>query len=382
MPCHSPIMFFQIVLLAVNSSLSAVASTLPPVYPADAAAAFPTEDGLSRIPPLDEPPLQVMTRFFVWQRATLSADPEPLKRGDSSGDTGHGIADSMPCHSPIMFFQNDLQALTKRVEELESKSQAIASPGASTSFQPDISKMQEKIDDLENRSRRSNVLFYGISDSNKSEAWDVYKRLAREFCPNKLGISVSTIARAHRIGRFSPVKPRPIIAKLFNEKEVETVMANGFKLKNTTFSVSRDYSEAVRDIRQLSRRWSSTRSEPEPDRRSSGLLGYLMPFYLCPVLYPGTKVGCVVKAKVGPRTVRVHANPKEQLATTQESKCFYCVLVMMSWWLLRAMPKPVLAFLPAIALPLLGIMGHEQIASNYLSVRVILFNGDIPKGKH
>lgn len=94
---------------------------------------------------------------------------------------------------------------------------------------------------------------------------------------------------------------------------------------------------------ELSRRWSSTRSEPEPDRRSSGLLGYLMPFYLCPVLYPGTK----------------------------ESKCFYCVLVMMSWWLLRAMPKPVLAFLPAIALPLLGIMGHEQIASNYLSMDVL-----------
>ncbi|KAH7978045.1 hypothetical protein HPB49_004308 [Dermacentor silvarum] len=108
--------------------------------------------------------------------------------------------------------------------------------------------MQEKIDDLENRSRRSNVLFYGISDTNKSEASDVSERLASEFCTNKLGISVSTIARAHRIGRFSPVKPRPIIAKLFNEKEVETVMANGFKLKNTTFSVSRDYSEAVRDI--------------------------------------------------------------------------------------------------------------------------------------
>lgn len=118
--------------------------------------------------------------------------------------------------------------------------------------------MQEKIDDLENRSRRSNVLFYGISDTNKSEAWDVSERLAREFCTNKLGISVSTIARAHRIGRFSPDKPRPIIAKLFNEKEVETVMANGFKLKNTTFSVSRDYSEAVRDIRRKLWQFSKT----------------------------------------------------------------------------------------------------------------------------
>lgn len=146
--------------------------------------------------------------------------------------------------------QNDLQALTKRVEELESKSQLTASPGPSASSEPNISKMHEKIDDLENRSRRSNVLFYGISDTEKSEAWDVSERLVHEFCTNKLGITVSTIARAHRIGCFSSDKPRPIIAKLYNEKEVESVMGNGFKLKYTTFSVSRDYSEAVRDRRR------------------------------------------------------------------------------------------------------------------------------------
>ncbi|KAL3191646.1 hypothetical protein MRX96_059738 [Rhipicephalus microplus] len=96
-------------------------------------------------------------------------------------------------------------------------------------------------------------------------------------------------------------------------------------------------------LSELSRRWSSARSEQETDRHSSGLLGYLMPFYLCPVLYPGTK----------------------------ESKSFYCVLVMMSWWLMRVMPKPVLAFLPIIALPFLGIMGHEQVASSYLSMDVL-----------
>ncbi|XP_072142916.1 uncharacterized protein [Dermacentor andersoni] len=73
------------------------------------------------------------------------------------------------------------------------------------------------------------------------------------------------------------------------------------------------------------------------------MLTYLMPFYLCPVLYPGTK----------------------------ESKCFYCVLLMMSWWQVRPIPRPVLAFLPAIALPLLGIMGHDQVATNYFSVDVL-----------
>ncbi|KAL3244320.1 hypothetical protein MRX96_018940 [Rhipicephalus microplus] len=95
-------------------------------------------------------------------------------------------------------------------------------------------------------------------------------------------------------------------------------------------------------ISDLAKRWSSGKAEKK-QRKTLGLLNYLMPFYLCPVLYPGTK----------------------------ESKCFYCVLLMMSWWQLHAMPKPVLAFLPAIALPLFGIMGHEQVAANYLSMDVL-----------
>ncbi|XP_075540981.1 uncharacterized protein LOC142575473 isoform X3 [Dermacentor variabilis] len=93
---------------------------------------------------------------------------------------------------------------------------------------------------------------------------------------------------------------------------------------------------------ELAKRWSWSRADT-PKRDTSGMLSYLMPFYLCPVLYPGTK----------------------------ESKCFYCVLLMMSWWQVRPIPRPVLALLPAIALPLLGIMGHEQVATNYFSVDVL-----------
>lgn len=68
----------------------------------------------------------------------------------------------------------------------------------------------------------------------------------REFCTQKLGIAVTSVARAHRLGRFSTDKKRPIIAKFYNEKEVESVLSLGYKLKNTNLSVSRDYSEAVR----------------------------------------------------------------------------------------------------------------------------------------
>ncbi|XP_077543323.1 uncharacterized protein LOC144155629 [Haemaphysalis longicornis] len=112
---------------------------------------------------------------------------------------------------------------------------------------------QEKIDDLENRSRRSNVLFFGIEDTDQSESWEASETHVREFCSNKLSVTAASIARAHRLGRFSAEKTRPIIAKFYNEKtrrDVETILSKGVKLKNTTFSISRDFSEAVRDKRR------------------------------------------------------------------------------------------------------------------------------------
>lgn len=89
--------------------------------------------------------------------------------------------------------KNDLDSLTKRVKEVEGKLESLSSEttissqndnltkiqnqiqdlkskfasGTSTqtrssSNEHDMSVMHDKIDDLENRSRRSNLLFYGI----------------------------------------------------------------------------------------------------------------------------------------------------------------------------------------------------------------------------
>ncbi|KAH7985171.1 hypothetical protein HPB49_026570 [Dermacentor silvarum] len=142
--------------------------------------------------------------------------------------------------------KNDLQLLTKMVTELEAKLNTLPSKQPVSNENTDISKIQNKVDDLENRSRRLNVLFFGINDSNAAEPWENSERHVREFCTQKLGIAVTSVARAHRLGRFSTDKKRPIIAKFYNEKEVESVLSLGYKLKNTNLSISRDYSKAVR----------------------------------------------------------------------------------------------------------------------------------------
>lgn len=135
------------------------------------------------------------------------------------------------------------------IDDLQSKV-SKSSSGAVIRHENDLAKIQDKLDDLENRSRRSNLLFYGVTDTDGSESWEASERIVKEICSNNLGISVSSVARAHRLGCFSSDKKRPIIAKFYNEKEVESILSKGYKLKNTTISVSRDYSEAVRDKRR------------------------------------------------------------------------------------------------------------------------------------
>lgn len=157
-----------------------------------------------------------------------------------------------------------LSEMQNQIVVLQSKIQSCGSSEATTS-RVNISIIRDKIDDLENRSRRSNVLFYGIADGGPTESWEAVQKIVTDFCQNQLGLTVTSIARAHRLGRFLPDKTRPIIAKFFNDKEVEAIISRGSKLKNTLFGLSRDFSKPVREKRRNLLQFSKT-IKKESDR--------------------------------------------------------------------------------------------------------------------
>lgn len=155
--------------------------------------------------------------------------------------------------------KNDLDQLTNRVHEIETKIKSLPSSQPVSNETADMFKIQDKLDDLENCSRQSNILFFGIPDGDATESWEDSERHLKDFCIEKLGVTVASISRAHRLGRFSNGKTRPIIAKFYNEKEVESVLNLGYKLKGSSFSLSRDYySEAVRQKRRRLWQFSKT----------------------------------------------------------------------------------------------------------------------------
>ncbi|XP_075550206.1 uncharacterized protein LOC142583601 [Dermacentor variabilis] len=118
------------------------------------------------------------------------------------------------------------------------------------SLEQQVSAVRKKNVDLENRSRRLNLVFYGIDDGNHSETWIRSENLVKGICKTNLGIELNSIQRAHRVGRYSDRFKRPVIVNFSSYKEKQDVLSNANKFKGSPYSVDQDYSSDTREIRK------------------------------------------------------------------------------------------------------------------------------------
>ncbi|XP_049516930.1 uncharacterized protein LOC125942697 [Dermacentor silvarum] len=105
--------------------------------------------------------------------------------------------------------------------------------------------------DMENRSRRNNLIFFGFQDA-ATETWQDSETKVLDFCKEKLNVSISadSVERAHRLGRYTSTKKRPIIVKFLSFKDKQRILLVASRLKGTNFAISEDYSNKVRQERQ------------------------------------------------------------------------------------------------------------------------------------
>ncbi|XP_042142747.1 uncharacterized protein LOC120837858, partial [Ixodes scapularis] len=123
--------------------------------------------------------------------------------------------------------------------------------GVTATLTNSLATLAERVDDSENRSRRSNLLFFGLPDSDR-ETWAQSEQKIINLCSQHLDINIMPdgIERAHRLGRYRPNQNRPIIVKFALHKTKERIFSQGKKFKDTSFAVSEDFSPSV----QLARR--------------------------------------------------------------------------------------------------------------------------------
>lgn len=134
-----------------------------------------------------------------------------------------------------------------------------------------LENTEDKLDYLENQSRRNNIRFDNIPEDPK-ETWDDTETKVRKVLESNMGFKEKIpIERAHRVGkgRRSDNKPRSIVVKFLKFKDRESVLKNGSKLKGTNIFAREDLSERI-----LARR--ASQMEEFKDARRNGKIAYFV----------------------------------------------------------------------------------------------------------
>ncbi|XP_072144699.1 uncharacterized protein [Dermacentor andersoni] len=146
---------------------------------------------------------------------------------------------------------NDLSVKVQFAEETASRVTSLHATIERISCRVDsatsaLASMRDSQDDLEDRSRRNNLIFVGLPDT-ANETWAESEEKITSFCAEKLNVSLElqSMERAHRIGRYSEHKKRPLIVKFMSFKERQRVLEAASRLKGTGFGISEDYSKKV-----------------------------------------------------------------------------------------------------------------------------------------
>lgn len=145
----------------------------------------------------------------------------------------------------LEFTQKDVEVLQKSQENLallESKIEAL---------KREIKDNQDKIDYLENQSRRNNIRISGL-DEDDDENWNDTELKVKRFLNSKLEFPYPEdieMERAHRTGKVTQ-KPRQVVVKFLRYKDKEKALKNGYKLKGTGVYMNEDLSSRVMERRK------------------------------------------------------------------------------------------------------------------------------------
>ena len=115
------------------------------------------------------------------------------------------------------------EELTKLKNNLALKDKAIAG------LEDDNYRLSQKVDDLEQYTRRNNARIYGVAEQPEENS----DNLAFDFFKSELNVDIASnnISRSHRVSKKSGVEPRPIIVQFTKHNSKVTVMSRRRVLK-------------------------------------------------------------------------------------------------------------------------------------------------------
>ncbi|XP_070552174.1 uncharacterized protein [Ptychodera flava] len=164
-------------------------------------------------------------------------------------------------------FREQLQQNSAKTNTLESNNNSLTEIKATLEhLKKENSELKRAKDDLENRGRRNNLLFYGINQDDYPESWESSEEKVKDVLKNNLNINEDVeFERVHRIVNAPLVRgAKPIIAMFTKFKDKSNVLSNAKLLKDTDISIGEDFSRRVRNIRKRLLEFRKSLTEENP----------------------------------------------------------------------------------------------------------------------
>lgn len=183
---------------------------------------------------------------LMQQLTAIASDVREIKEGKTATDAL--IAETNARLATIEHRVDGLSNMAVSVAAFETKI---------VSLEKNVNFLLGKVDDLENRSRRNNLLVYGIKETADESNEGLENCVKREIFEDILGVHASGIEKIHRLGRKVANKTRPVILRFLDERDKSAVLSSCRRLKGSRFSISEDFSPRVQQIRK--KLWDSAK---------------------------------------------------------------------------------------------------------------------------
>ena len=116
----------------------------------------------------------------------------------------------------------------------------------------ELQQQRRANEDISNRMRRCNLVFYGIEQTDESEDWAKSEQLITDIITDKFDITDRIqFERVHRMEHAPLIRgSKPIIAQFSFFKDKDRVLQNAWKLKGSNIGVDGDFAKGTRVIRR------------------------------------------------------------------------------------------------------------------------------------
>lgn len=161
------------------------------------------------------------------------------------------------CQKDTSEFKTSLEFSQKDIDELKPcKSKLDELEADIDDIYDSIDYHMDKLEYLENQSRRNNIRIDGIEEE-ENESWDTTVEKVKQVLTEKLNLAdAPDIERAHRVGRFvggSRRRPRTIVCRLRDWRQKNLIIRSARRFKPTGLFVNEDLAKETMEKREEQR---------------------------------------------------------------------------------------------------------------------------------